>query len=58
MVQSKPTKVIIYKTDMLLDYIATNLDEKLTYFAGNRILQVDSDTAYLVVPSVEHFLCS
>ena len=37
------------KTGMLLDYCATYPNTKIRYYASGMILQVDSDTAYLVV---------
>ena len=52
-VQSKPTKTTTYKTDMLLDYLATNPNAKLRFFAGNMILRADSDAAYLILPGAK-----
>ena len=48
-VQEKSTRIITYKRDMILDYMATNLDEKLRLFTGNIVLYIDSNAANLVV---------
>ena len=48
--QAHPTEATKKKTLMLLDYLASNPNAKLRYYASDMILHVDSDAAYLVAP--------
>eukprot|EP00957_Ditylum_brightwellii_P101926 7768452-Ditylum_brightwellii.AAC.1 len=44
---------MIKDMDMLLDYMHTYPNAKLTFYAGNMQLGVDSDAAYLILPGAK-----
>ena len=48
--QSKSTEKTLQKCKILLDYVYTYKNTFLRYQASNRVLHVESDTAYLMVP--------
>ena len=47
--QSKSTVATERKAHMLMDYLATYPNAKLQYYTGDMKLQVETDTAYLVL---------
>ena len=51
--QSKPTINTFKQSTMLLDYLATYLNVKLCFYAGNMQLHIESDAAYLVLPGAK-----
>ena len=51
--QSAPTLETNKKVSMLMDYLNTYPNAKLRYYAGDMILKVDSDAAYLVLPNAK-----
>ena len=48
--QSKPTKHTMKRVNKFLDYMATNPDAKIRYYASDMILNVHSDASYLTAP--------
>ena len=48
--QACPTKATLQKCNHLLDYVSWHPNATLRYHASDMILNVDSDTAYLVLP--------
>ena len=60
--QSKPTEAMMEKTRQFLDYVVTHPDATLTYRASNMVLNMHSDTSYLIEPKARskaggHFSC-
>jgi hypothetical protein len=48
--QAKPTTTTIGKTTMLMDYLHTNPDDVIRFYASDMILKITTDAAYLVQP--------
>ena len=49
--QPCPTKLIIDKTSILMDYSSTHPHATIRYHTGDMCLHIDSDAAYLVLPN-------
>ena len=47
--QSKPTEATIKKLEWLMDFLHTNPNAVLRYYAGTMQLKIESDAAYLVI---------
>ena len=45
--QAKSTKTTIKKTKQLLDYLATNPDSTMRFYASGMIIKINSDVSYL-----------
>eukprot|EP00957_Ditylum_brightwellii_P143388 10923505-Ditylum_brightwellii.AAC.1 len=51
--QSAPIQAIIADTEWIMDFFHTYPNAHLHFFAGNVQLRVDSDAAYLVMPTAK-----
>ena len=51
--QAKPTSKTKRRTEHLLDYLSTNPDATLRYYASDMILVIETDAAYLVQPEAK-----
>jgi hypothetical protein len=48
--QANPTTETMEKCDMLMDYLASNPDAKVRFYASDMYLYLETDAAYLVLP--------
>ena len=56
--QASPSEFTKSKADMLLDYLATNPNDKLCFIASKMILHIDTDAAYLVALNAKSRIAS
>eukprot|EP00957_Ditylum_brightwellii_P114873 8760369-Ditylum_brightwellii.AAC.1 len=51
--QSAPTQATIAYTEWIMDFFHTHPNARLHFFAGDMQLCIDSDAAYLVMPTAK-----
>ncbi len=57
MLLTKPTKNTMGRCVQLLDYLATNTDAKIPFYASDMIMNIHSDLSYLSESKVQSRAC-